>query len=128
MNQELIEKWGKIVSSAKKVEVSWDAGGDETPVWIDVDGERVAWKESQGIVDVIIENLQLPNAGEEYSEGGGVLLFDGETLSLRYKTRVTGPTWDHIDTEAEGFDPETFDWDANSGFRDEEVSDEVELY
>jgi hypothetical protein len=71
----------------------WNAGGDETCCNVSVNGEfgyethfiKVSWK----LGDLIAEKLQLPNAGEYYNNGGGVIDVNSSgQIVLTYSARA----------------------------------------
>ena len=88
------EKQLKLVAKAIRengpVPVSWDCGGDETPVifegWatgLSRQNDSLA-KAFRALRDRIVSKLHLPNAGESSNVGEGTVSLDGGRIQLSY--------------------------------------------
>ena len=122
------QQWTDILNSGRKVTFEWDCGGDETIVDLFVDGENQSQTdEAEDLIDVIIEELQLPNAGEYFVHGKAELLQDGDQLKINHTSQHSGVSWDHVDVDAPGFNASEFDWEANAVVFEKEVSETVTL-
>ena len=95
--------------------VEWDAGGDETLMWVrDPDsrpGEQKILKfpPLEEALDLICHELQLPNAGEHFHQGRGELLLDeNREAFIQFNSRdyclVGNYHWDEENVE-DGSDP-----------------------
>lgn len=74
------------VQNGNSITVSWDAGGDSTPVWLDyktVPAEKEEIHESVLRREIIMQ-LNLPNSGEEYHTGKGELIADESGLFIAH--------------------------------------------
>lgn len=126
-NEEIKKKWSQILSDGKKVTVKWDAGFDETPVWIFIEDIEVPWQECEGLVDLIIQTLNLPNAGEYGVKGNGSLkLVDGQ-LSIQHTSKHQGIDYIEPPEDASYDELENYDWNANIIEVDKTVSETVIL-
>lgn len=80
--QIALDNLKEIIAKRHEIGVQWDCGGDQSPCWLIVDNQPLYWysKEdnawSREIIQEIIYELGLPNAGECYSKGEGVLSFN----------------------------------------------------
>ncbi len=68
-----------------ELHVRWEAGGDDTLLWAcrrvpggELERLEDAWERMEPVLYEIIDELDLPNAGERYHEGGGRLSLDSE--------------------------------------------------
>lgn len=105
--EELKKEWVSKVEAGAKVEIGWDAGGDETPVGICVDGQPVEDESCWALIDQVIEVLDLPNAGEYFVEGEGELLVKDGQLFIKHQSNHSGYDYDVPDD----FNPETDDFE-----------------
>ena len=124
-NEALKREWVSRLQAGRKVTIKWDAGGDETPVWVFVDGEEADWQDCEDLVDLVIRTLDLPNAGELFVEGGGELLVQDGKLMISHTSKHTGVDYDI--KPGEEIDFENFDWEGRMIELDTTVTETVVL-
>lgn len=79
--------FSEMLKQGVQIKMYWDAGGDETPVWVTYDGAYMKTDEAAESVMryELIRKLSLPNAGEEYNAGSGDLFLSPEgAIGVRY--------------------------------------------
>ncbi len=76
-----------------KLGYEWDAGGDNTLCWpVTTPEEEISRELSDELYRLIVDKLQLPNAGDYYKKGSGELFFTPlEELALRYSLEESWP-------------------------------------
>ena len=103
---EIKAKWIARLENGEKITLKWDAGGDETPIWIYADGvELTDWEENVGLLDIVIRALDLPNAGEYFVEGGGELETKDGQLLIRHESHHTGVDYEYEGEEDDDISP-----------------------
>ena len=68
----------------QKLQIEWDAGGDQTLVNFRTKDGYVDFDCSIAFRDYLRDYFELPNAGEYYNKGGGVLIIEGQLLVFEY--------------------------------------------
>lgn len=87
VKDKLIEKLKELQKSNEKLTVKWDAGGDETLVNYFIKDKNFPYPNEmlRDLTSYLIEEFQLPNAGEYYNKGGGTIsLTDDNRILLEY--------------------------------------------
>lgn len=102
-----MDEWKKVfgwLRGGKSIRAEWDAGGDETIVSISVDGTKLSWNDpsSLWLSDLIADELELPNAGEWFVQGGGTVRLNGEKLEIEHSSTGSGMGW-NPETDEEYF-------------------------
>lgn len=80
-----------FISNGVQFGYEWDAGGDNTLCWpvTEPETEPEEWLTDE-LYDIIVEKLQLPNAGDHYKKGKGEFFFrEDDALMLRYSLEDT---------------------------------------
>ncbi|MCU0393144.1 MAG: hypothetical protein MUE81_18690 [Thermoflexibacter sp.] len=87
-----------IQKQHKQLVAEWDAGGDSTPCWFSIidkfgkeeNREEYSKKyeeEFDSLRNYIISELNLPNAGEYYNKGKGVIGLEDDKVVIRYSAK-----------------------------------------
>ena len=126
-NEKIKKKWSQTISEGKKVSVKWDAGFDETPVWVYINEIEAPWQECEDLVDLIIESLNLPNAGEYGVKGKGSLLVKDGQLLIEHSSKHEGFDYIEPPEDADYDDLVNYDWEANTIEVDKTVSETIIL-
>jgi hypothetical protein len=94
--ERMKNKISKRITSGKKIRIEWDAGGDETPVnFIDKDGDFFEKEEAVSLISKLIEELNLPCAGEHYHKGEGEIYTTAENaVAIRFSGNEHTYSWD----------------------------------
>lgn len=106
--QSLKAKLQGWLDAKKKIVLSWDCGGDETLIHGKVNKENWPWDDPdfQTLCDVLVEELQLPNAGEEFNKGGGDIVCKKDRIVLDYEADFLGVSWDDEEGDCVELPPE----------------------
>lgn len=123
--QQVKSKWSARIESGEKIELKWDAGGDETLVWVSANGVEIEWSQCDDLVDLVIEVLDLPNTGEYFVNGGGELQATEGKLLIKHESKHCGIEYPF--EEGKEFDPETFDFEENATEVEKTVNETVVL-
>ncbi len=69
-SQKLENKLREWLGAKKKISLEWDCGGDETLIFGKINKEKWPWQDEDFLFlcDILIDRLQLPNAGEEFNK------------------------------------------------------------
>ncbi|PHN03477.1 hypothetical protein [Flavilitoribacter nigricans] len=105
--QVFFDRLEKESGSLPPIEVRWNAGGDETPIWFTVNGKPVDYSANSMFRDLagyLIFQFDLPNAGEYYNEGGGSIYRD-DTGAIRMRYHEFAYGYDE-DGDEDNFDQE----------------------
>lgn len=107
--QSLEAKLRGWLAAHQQIVLSWDCGGDETIIEGKVDEEEWEWDdpEFESLCEMLIEELQLPNAGCEFNSGGGTIELYNDHIVLNYEAKVSGMNWDEDTEEEVPFDDRT---------------------
>jgi hypothetical protein len=87
MKTELLAYLRSLEQKGVSLSVKWDAGGDETILTFYENGKRVteAYEGLYGkLRDFLIQQFDLPNAGEYYNEGEGTFGREGEQVTFLF--------------------------------------------
>lgn len=96
MNKEKVKKFVKSIQEQNKIiTAEWDAGGDDTPCWFSItDGQgqkQEEIKQYEKYIDIlrdcIIDTLDLPNAGEYYNKGKGIITYNDGEVEIHYSAK-----------------------------------------
>lgn len=94
LKEKLLDRLKEFEQKGQEFSIKWDAGGDETLVNFQLDGEYFDHYSDEVYIDFVrylIEEFELPNAGEYYNEGGGTLsIEDGDSLIFEYSEYAYG--------------------------------------
>ncbi len=84
------------MAAKKPITLTWDCGGDETLIDGKIGKDRWRWEDTdfQTLCEILIRELQLPNAGEEFNKGGGKIVLKDGSVVLNYQATFFGATWD----------------------------------
>lgn len=91
-HQKIKELLKELQSEGKEILTKWDAGGDETLVYLRLEGQNEVNEKleeiSEALEDIIIDTLELPNAGEYFHNGDGkISLNDQGEIVLNYTSK-----------------------------------------
>lgn len=126
-NEVTKQKWKSRLDAGEKIEIRWDAGGDETPVWVYSNDVEIDWKESEDLVTLVVEILTLPNAGEYFVKGSGILIFKDDQLLIKHSSKHEGIDYIEPDEDMDMENLENYDWAANTIEVDKTVSETTVL-
>ncbi len=77
-NAQIEQQLVKLLREGNEVTVQWDCGGDEAFARPAINGTELDWEDEFGdaLEEYIIEQLNLPSAGEFYLKGGGKIFIE----------------------------------------------------
>lgn len=98
LKTKLIEKLKTLEGNGKKLAVKWDAGGDQTVLNFYLDKDVLPYYEDEVLEPLrtyLIEEFDLPNAGEYYNEGKGIFSIENEhQIAMVYDEFAYGEKYD----------------------------------
>lgn len=85
-NEEIKKQVGKILAAGKQIRYEWDAGGDQTICNLVEEDDKHVDENLRGILyRHLVDELQLPNAGEHYHKGSGEIFMTAENaVAVRF--------------------------------------------
>ena len=100
---KLVDLLKKIMLEEKQLSVKWDTGGDQTIVNFEIDGKPNPYNNDMLYDDLrafLIEKFELPNAGEYYNNGDGIIDLDedGEVIIEYNECAYYEDSWSDVDT------------------------------
>lgn len=96
-----------LLSSGHKVTFEWDCGGDETLIDTFLDGKPARKDWVDPLCELVVEKLDLPNAGEWFVKGTGELFVKGTDLWIRHDSVGAGTNYEF----PEDVDPSNLDYE-----------------
>ncbi|RTQ50139.1 hypothetical protein EJV47_10920 [Hymenobacter gummosus] len=89
--QQTKQRLFELLQTGHRVSVRWDCGGDESFVYISIDGEEQPNTFEPGnlahdVEWLLTEALELPSAGEFSMSGGGQFFLEGRGVGLDYQS------------------------------------------
>ena len=111
LRENLLKRLLKYQEENKKLSVKWDAGGDQTIINFFLDGKDLRYHLSDDLLKnfarYLVEEFELPNVGEYYNQGGGMISIEnGTKILFEYEEFAYGEIYDdNIESEIklEGF-------------------------
>jgi len=104
LKEKLLKRLKEYENNNEKLIVKWNTGGDETIINFYLKGNVLPYHTDEIVNDLasyLIEEFDLPNAGEYYNDGGGEISIDKENKILFvYDEFAYGESYDeNFDTE-----------------------------
>jgi len=114
---ELKEEIIKLVKAGKVIKLKWDCGGDEIHLTVLVDDKEVNYEDKifEALDVYVMNQLNLPDAGEFAMEGGGTIIEEDGEIYVEYESMWTG------------YADESGDW-VNTNEKEDAYSGKKELF
>jgi hypothetical protein len=94
----------KEIEQNKIITVKWDCGGDEAFAYFSIDEKTIDDPElSEDLEMMIINELDLPDAGEFVLEGKGRIIFENNELYIEYNSVLKELDGEEVNETAEDY-------------------------